>query len=84
MAGHGILPGCQTEWRHDCPGQEGPPVPDVMAPVDEITLGGVVCSCPCHRLARVADRLGAKVVELESELARTRRYRTGWTTGYRR
>jgi len=51
-------------------------------PIEEIRIGGVVCSCPCHRLVRVIDRLGEKVVELEAELVRTRRHLTRRTTGY--
>lgn len=85
MAGHAILPGCRMEWRHDCPGRdESVPLQSADTPAEEIRVGGVICSCPCHRLKRVTDRLGERVVDLEGELARVRRHRTAWTTGYRR
>jgi hypothetical protein len=57
MAGHAILSGCMTEWRHDCPGREGPEPLPVDTPVEAITFGAVICSCPCHRLEREINRL---------------------------
>jgi len=55
MAGHDLLPGCTTPWKHDeCPGYRRASAPG--------GFDGMVCHCPCHglkrRIAKLEEHIG--------------------------
>ena len=61
MTAHALLPGCQTPWRHDCPGRDAAVAWDRAEQAAGLTTSGLVCHCPCHRLER-------RIAELEAAL----------------
>jgi transposase len=62
MAGHDLLPGCQTAWKHpDCPGYLPSPRAETE---EELVTGGMVCHCPCHGLQKRIEELERKVWSL--------------------